>query len=120
VSSAALDREQLAKLLGMLGSAHDGEALAAAQQAEHLRAEAGLTWTQIIGPVLPPSRPQHQHIETVADAFEFVLDNEEELTDWEAAFARSIRRQRSPISTKQIAIPDQILEKVRRAQARAA
>ena len=55
-----------------------------------------------------------------ADAIEFVLDNEPELTAWERDFARSLRRQRSAISTKQIAILDQILEKVRRAAARAA
>jgi hypothetical protein len=120
MSSAALDRDRLAKLLGMLGSDHPGEVVAAARQAERLRAEAGLTWPEIIGPALPPPRPQNHHVETVADAIEFVLDNEEKLTDWEAAFAPSIRRQRSPISTKQIAILDLILGRVRRAQARAA
>ena len=120
MSAAALDRERLAKLLGMMGSAHDGEALAAARQAERLRAEAGLTWGEILLPRLPAPRRQHHHVETFADAIEFVLDNEQELTAWERDFARSLRRQLSPVSTKQIAILDQILSKVRRAQARAA
>jgi len=102
-----------------MGSAHDGEALAAARQAERLRAEAGLTWGEILLPRLPAPRRQH-HVETAADAIEFVLDNEQELTAWERDFARSLRRQRSPISEKQIAVLDQILQKLRRAQARAA
>ena len=118
MSAAAIDLERLAKLLGMLGSAHDGEALAAARQAERLRAEAGLTWPQIIIRALPSPR-RHHHVETAADAIEFLLDNEHELTAWERNFARSLKRQRSPISPKQIAILDQILDKVRRS-ARAA
>jgi hypothetical protein len=47
MSTSALDRGRLAKLLGMLGSEHDGEALAAARQVERLRTEAGLTWAEI-------------------------------------------------------------------------
>jgi hypothetical protein len=103
----------------LICGSHDREALAAARQAERLRAEAGLTWGEILLPRLPAPRRQH-HVETAADAIEFLLDNEYELTAWEQDFAWSLRRQRSPISTKQIAILDQILEKVRRAQARAA
>src|ERR1700719_372642 len=82
MSAAALDRDRLARGLGMMGSAHDGEALAAARQAERLRAEAGLTWGEILLPRLPAPRRQH-HVETFADAIEFVLDNEQELTAWE-------------------------------------
>jgi hypothetical protein len=116
----AIDRDRLAKLLGMMGSTHDGEALAAARQAERLRAEAGLTWPEIIIPALSPPRRQQRHVETAADAIEFLLDNEEKLTAWEQDFVMSLSRQRSPISTKQIGILDQILAKVRRAAARAA
>jgi hypothetical protein len=39
-----LDRELLAKVLGMLGSAHDGEALAAGRAADSLVRDAGTTW----------------------------------------------------------------------------
>jgi hypothetical protein len=120
MTGATLDRERLSKLLGMLGSEHDGEALAAARQAERLRAEAGLTWAEILLPRLPAPRRRHHHVETFADAIEFILDFEETLTPWERDFARSLRRQRTPVSTKQIAILDQLLEKVRRTQARAA
>ena len=119
MSPAMLDRERLARVLGMLGSAHDGEALAAARRAERLRAEAGVTWLDILMPVLPPPRPQ-PYGPTVANTIDFVLDNDQELTDWEAAFVRSIRRQRSPLSPKQIAILDLLVEKVHRAMAMAA
>jgi hypothetical protein len=114
-----LDRDRLARVLGMLGSAHDGEVLAAARQAERRRIKAGLTWPEILHPRLPAPRRQHD-VETFADAIEFILDFEETLTPWERDFARSLRRQQTPVSTKQIAILDQLLGKVRRATARAA
>jgi len=84
-----LDRERLARVLGMLGPAHDGEALAAARQAERLRSEARLTWLDILIPALP-----QPHGQTVADAIACVLDHDEMLTNWEAPFVRSIGRQR--------------------------
>lgn len=45
----ALPRDRLAHILGMLGSAHDGEALAAARMADRMRAAAGLSWGDIVG-----------------------------------------------------------------------
>src|SRR5947209_2773522 len=44
------DRRKLAKLLGLLGSDHDGEALAAARQAEGLRRRAGVSWSDVLQP----------------------------------------------------------------------
>jgi Zn finger protein HypA/HybF involved in hydrogenase expression len=41
--------ETLAKTLGMLGSDHEGEKLNAAEQAEKLRRELGMTWRQLMG-----------------------------------------------------------------------
>jgi len=41
-------RDKLIKVLGMLGSSHDGERASAAQQAERIRKEAGLTWGDIL------------------------------------------------------------------------
>jgi hypothetical protein len=41
-------RDTLVKILGMLGSDHDGEILSAARQAETLRAKLGLDWDQIV------------------------------------------------------------------------
>jgi hypothetical protein len=117
--TAALDHERLAKLLGMLGSAHDGEVLAAARQTARLRQGAGLTWRDIVLPALPPPA-RAQRVETLAAAIAFALDHEDALTPWEFGFVTSLRRQRTPISAKQAAILEQIVEKAQRAEARAA
>ena len=45
--------QRLVRLLGMLGSAHDGEALNAGRMADRLIRERGLTWSQIIAPTPP-------------------------------------------------------------------
>jgi hypothetical protein len=41
-------RDKLIKVLGMLGSSHDGERANAAQQAERIRKEAGIAWGDIL------------------------------------------------------------------------
>ena len=45
----SLDRERLAKLLGMTGSSFDAEALSAARRANELVREAELTWHEVLG-----------------------------------------------------------------------
>jgi hypothetical protein len=42
------DRDTLVKVLGLLGSAFDNEALAAARQAEAMRTRLNLTWDDLI------------------------------------------------------------------------
>ena len=117
--AATLDRDRLAKLLGMMGSAHDGEVVAAARQVERLRADAGLTWPEILVPRLPPPR-RGQNVRTVADAIDFVLQHEVVLTDWERGFVRDLRRLKYPISSRQLEVLERLFEKAQRAQARAA
>jgi hypothetical protein len=41
-----LDREKFAKVLGMLGSAPEGEQLAAVRRANAMHNDAGLTWAE--------------------------------------------------------------------------
>jgi hypothetical protein len=43
-------KAQLKKVLGMLGSDHDGEVLSAARQAEAIRRNLRLTWDQLLTP----------------------------------------------------------------------
>jgi hypothetical protein len=50
-------RERLARVLGMLGSEHDGEALAAARAAEMIRRQMGATWSELLTEPPPPSKP---------------------------------------------------------------
>lgn len=45
-----LDKRKLAMVLGMLGSAHDGEIAAAGRQATTMLRTAGLTWHDVIKP----------------------------------------------------------------------
>ena len=49
------DRERLIKLLGMLGSAHDGEVLNAARHIEAMVRVSGRDWDQLLGPA--PAAP---------------------------------------------------------------
>jgi hypothetical protein len=42
------DREKLAKVLGMLGSAHEGERQAAVRAADELQRKTGRTWREIL------------------------------------------------------------------------
>jgi hypothetical protein len=62
ISALALsppDRERLAKLLGMLGSEHQGERDAAGLAAHRLVTASGLTWSSIV--CIPQSEPMHAH-----------------------------------------------------------
>ena len=43
-----IDRDRLAKLLGMCGSHHEGERANAARMASDMVCEAGLTWPQVL------------------------------------------------------------------------
>jgi len=49
-------KERLVAILGMLGSAHDGEILAAAKAAEAERKRLGTTWRELLS--LPSSAPR--------------------------------------------------------------
>jgi hypothetical protein len=56
---ADADRDRLAKLLGLLGSDFDGEVAAAGRLADKLVRNAGLAWSDVLAPALPP--PEHDH-----------------------------------------------------------
>jgi hypothetical protein len=44
--TALVDLHRLARVCGLFGSEHDGEALAAARQAEKIRKKLGVTWEE--------------------------------------------------------------------------
>jgi hypothetical protein len=56
-SLVQLPRDRIAKLLGMLGSDHDGEVLNAARMADRLVREQGITWFDVLS-VDPAQAPQ--------------------------------------------------------------
>jgi hypothetical protein len=53
LSLDASTAQRLVRLLGMLGSTHDGEVANAGRMADRLIREHGLTWPQIIAPTPP-------------------------------------------------------------------
>jgi hypothetical protein len=91
-----IDIRRLAKLLGMIGSAHDGEALNAARAANKLVRDCGLTWSDVIVSRALP-----------------ILQNDE-LTAWERDFLSSLRRQTYPPTPKQREVFDRIRMKAER------
>jgi hypothetical protein len=45
-----VDRQRLARICSLFGSDHNGEALAAARQAEKIRKKVGVTWEELLVP----------------------------------------------------------------------
>src|SRR4051812_4497286 len=103
VASPALTAK-LAKILGMLGSDHDGEVAAAGRRANAIIKGAGLTWDQVLAPVnSPPGSPRRpprrwRRPVSASDSAALCLQWPEVLTDWETDFCRSIvgRHRTSP------------------------
>lgn len=117
------DRERLIKLLGMIGSNADGEALNAARLAHKLLQDRGMTWRQVVGgngavsppfinpwgsgtwhhtppPPPPPSRGSERW-RTVAD---FILNYKDEMiNEWEYHFLESIIARPGGLTQKQMA-----------------
>jgi hypothetical protein len=106
MSAAPLDpnfADRLAKLCGMLGSAHDGERAAAAAMADKFVRDYGLTWPQVISP-----RSAHTTDELVG----LVLANLPALTRWERGFIYGING-RPNLSDKQLALLERLATKAR-------
>jgi hypothetical protein len=85
-----LDRERLARLLGMLGSAHDGEVVNAGRLAIRMLKEAGMTWEQVVTPTV------NGHDESVViDAARALLAENERLTDEVEDLREQLQRSRA-------------------------
>lgn len=102
----ASDRSMLAKLLGMVGSDHDGEALAAARKAAALVAARGITWPDLLGLDAMPPEPDH-----VALARDLLGRGKAICTEWEMRFLRGVLGFKS-LSTHQRQTLDGIHDKV--------
>ncbi|MBV9825734.1 MAG: hypothetical protein JO001_08675 [Alphaproteobacteria bacterium] len=122
--SATLDRAKLTKLLGMLGSAHDGEVAAAGRAANRLVRNSGLTWHDIVDTgqaVLGHARGFQPDIRTLTleEAIVFAIDRAGCLNSWEVEFCQSLCIQRRRISPKQIEVLRKIVAKAARERAAA-
>ena len=87
--------EKLARVLGMLGSAHDGERASAAALADKLIRAQGLTWPEIILSRL-------ERITTIESEIDFALANGAGvLSAWEEGFLRKGQGLSHPEATRQ-------------------
>jgi hypothetical protein len=109
---------KLTKVLGMLGSDHDGEIAAAGRKAHSMLQAEGLTWGEVIAParLAPPPRselqPRRWHKpESVRDVVALCLRWPEVLTEWAVTFLGSIA-DRVRLSDKQSKTLMRILNKV--------
>jgi hypothetical protein len=111
--------DKLVKVLGMLGSDHDGEVATAGRMAHSMLKAEGLTWGDVITPAAPKPEPQRQSRAprrwrsptSPSDTAALCLLWPEVLTDWETDFCRSIVGRRR-ISAKQTVVLERLARKV--------
>jgi len=103
VSLHQSDLQKLAKLLGMIGSAHDGEVLSAARKAHQLITSKGETWHNAFG-VSEMAAPSPVHCSIATN----LLRHKAHMTDFERRFLIGIMAH-AKLSTKQA----QTLETIR-------
>ena len=89
--------ERLARLLGMIGSSHNGEALNAARMADRFVRQCGLTWHQVINASM--ALPEKNDAQQLARAI--LRDHAGSLDDRERRFVFSMARWRGEPSDKQ-------------------
>jgi hypothetical protein len=100
--------ERLIKLLGMLGSAHDGERAAAGLKAHELIRRHGLTWSDVLltTPSPPPPPPKLGWRDKVAAC----ETHRHCLNSRERAFVSSLARWRGTPTEKQLNWLNRIFE----------
>jgi hypothetical protein len=117
--TALVDRQRLARVCGLFGSDHDGEALAAARQAEKIRKKLGLTWDELLVPTPRPraADPPPEDLTDWRSACHFCLERYHSLTSWELDFVATIARYQKPPSAKQLRILHRLIARCRDATA---
>ncbi len=114
------ERRKLVGILGMLGSAHDGERAAAAALASRLVRDKGLTWDLVIaaegaGKQQAPGGAESgrdtrwQDSDGLATCLRWLG----ELTSWETRFVLDLRQKRRPFTPAQRAKIEQIADVLR-------
>ena len=90
----AFDRNRLAKLLGMMGSEHDGEVINAARQADKLVKTASLTWRDVVSPAADVKLVEVRvaYTPTERELIEEILAAHEPLDQRESTFLRDMLR----------------------------
>jgi hypothetical protein len=106
----AAEPRKLTKVLGRLGSSHDGEVITAARMANAIVRKAGASWDEIIAlsvPLIaPPSAPT-----SVAAKLSLCRRHLASLSAWEKQFVLDLRRF-SHLSPKQLAVLDRLVAEI--------
>ena len=105
---SSTDRSILAKVLGMLGSSHDGEVINAARKAHELLTAKGTTWPAILGIDMEQPAPELYHLTL---ARELLGKGKSIITRWERDFLLGIMGHKV-LKQKQIETLDGIAAKV--------
>ena len=106
---SSADRSMLAKVLGMLGSAHDGEVVNAARKAQQLLQERNATWPEVLGlDDMPAPAPEPYHLTLARD---LLGRGKGIITRWEHNFLLGIMGHKI-LKQKQIETLDGIAAKV--------
>ena len=108
--TAPLNLQRLGKLLALIGSSFDAEALAAARAADRLVRDAGLTWPDVL--IISDNHRSLTH-GSVDNAIDFCTQQLYRLTIWEREFVACIRRQRRPLSARQLNCLYRIVDRLR-------
>ena len=117
--TALVDLQRLARVCGLFGSDHDGEALAATRQAEKIRKKIGLGWAELLVPS-PRQKSADPPPEDLTDwrwACHFCLERYQWLTSWELDFVATVARYAKPPSAKQMIILRRLVARCRNAAA---
>lgn len=104
----ATDRTTISKLLGLIGSAHDAEALSAARKAHQLLKAKGATWPELLGLATTPPPPEPEHLQEARD---LLTRGKGHLTKWERNFLLGIMS-RTTLQVKQMESLDAIRVKI--------
>jgi len=89
-----MNQQKLARVLEMIGSAHDGEVAAAARLAHNMLKENGMTWSDLVTKAFAAAGPSKakaerrstsSDLEEAKDIIEF-LQNRGGLNEWEYGF----------------------------------
>jgi hypothetical protein len=112
MSAAELDRDRLARVLGMLGSDHAGERANAAAAADRLVRGNGLTWSEVLEPQAPPAPPAPA-TGSVGEMVAFCRRHPAAQSSWERKFVASIAARPYGLSVKQRAVLNRIFVKCR-------
>lgn len=110
-----LDRVRLARVLGLLGSNHDGEVVNAGRIANDMVRAADMTWGEVLGDQGRALTRLSEAEDDFAAEARHMLDLGVmlgALTDWEIGFLRSIQHWSGALTERQQMFYDRLRDKV--------